>query len=78
MLKERFRELMLPSLADTGATQTIVSRQIYEKIPAESQPQLKKTSSLTGAGGDPVVELGKAVFDIRLERLCLKTRSCSG
>ena len=71
-VKGKIQGIDVTFIADTGATQTIVSRRIYEKIPAECRPQLKKTSSLTGAGGDPMVELGKAVFDIQLESLCLK------
>lgn len=53
--------------ADTGATKTVISDRVYKKIPEELRPKLKPTTKLTGACGTPMVELGKATFDIELE-----------
>ena len=51
---------------DTGATRSILSKRMFEKIPTESRPKLEKYHSLTGVNGEPLIELGKALFDIQL------------
>ena len=58
--------------ADTGATKTVVSDRIYRRIPESNRPALTKTACLTGAGGAPLVELGKATFDLELGPLSLR------
>ena len=58
--------------ADTGATKTIISDRVYNKIDPINRPELAKTSCLTGAGGTPISEMGKAVFSIHLGPVTLR------
>ena len=51
---------------DTGATRSIISRQVFEKMPFKSRPKLEKSNCLTGVNGEPLKELGKAIFEIQL------------
>ena len=51
---------------DTGATKSIISRSVYERIPQNLRPKLSKSSCLTSVSGEPLSELGKAVFEIQL------------
>ena len=49
--------------ADTGASQTILSKKIYDKIPSEKRPKLKRSvHNITCAGGSVLKEHGKVVF----------------
>lgn len=57
---------------DTGATKTIISEKTYARIPPDRKPQLTKSPRLSGAGGTPLMELGKAVFEIQLGPLQLQ------
>ena len=51
---------------DTGATRTVISDRIYNKLNPASIPVLKKTSCLTAACGTPLKEYGKGTFSIQL------------
>ncbi|CAC5405010.1 unnamed protein product [Mytilus coruscus] len=55
--------------ADTGACKTVLSEKIFNKIPLLQRPKLRKTSPLTGDGGESVKLLGKANFNIILGSL---------
>ena len=52
--------------ADTGASKTIISSGLYQKISAEERPPLSKSTMLRGAGGSPIREWGKGVFRLTL------------
>ena len=52
--------------ADTGATRTVISGRVYDKIPVGRRPRLKPSSCLKGAGGAPLREKGKAEFTLKL------------
>ena len=52
--------------ADTGASRTVISTKVYNKIAVEKQPKLESSSCLVGAGGLPIQECGKGHFVIRL------------
>ena len=57
---------------DTGASQTILSSKVYEKIPVDLRPSLQPSShNITCAGGTILKEHGKATFDFKLGNLCL-------
>ena len=57
---------------DTGASHTIISKRVFNRIPDDLRPKLVKTSSLIGAGGAPINELGKAEFELILGPLELQ------
>ena len=52
--------------ADTGASRTVVSSRIFQKIPAKDRPSIKGTVGLVGAGGTTITERGKAVVDLTI------------
>ncbi len=56
---------------DTGATRTIISDRIYNKLDPVNKPSLIKTACLTGAGGQPLREMGKATFNVQLGPITL-------
>ena len=51
---------------DTGAARTVLSRNAYLKIKEEVRPPLVESSSLIGADGHPLEELGTANFNVEL------------
>lgn len=57
--------------ADTGASKTLLSKRIYDKIPWKQRPSLSKSVHLVGASGKPLKEYGKAKFNLKLGDLCL-------
>ena len=57
--------------ADTGAARTVVSAKIFHKIPLSKRPTLQKSNILASANGQPLTELGKGVFTIKLGKLTL-------
>ena len=57
---------------DNGSSKTIISREVFYKIPADSRPVLNKTGSLKGPGGKPLSALGEALFTIHLGSLVLE------
>ena len=52
--------------ADTGASRTIISCRVYDRMDQESRPILRRSSALRGAGGAPIKERGKAAFRLIL------------
>ena len=57
---------------DTGASQTILSKKIFEKIPKECRPKLVYSAhNITCAGGATLKEHGKAVLNLQLGNLQL-------
>jgi hypothetical protein len=58
--------------ADPGAVRSVISIKAFKQIPSDKQPQLKKSSTLAGAHGQPLVELGKAMFSINLGQLTME------
>ena len=50
----------------TGASRTVISETVYNKISATKRPPLTKSSTLIGADGRPLVELSTAEFSIQL------------
>ncbi|CAC5386997.1 unnamed protein product [Mytilus coruscus] len=57
--------------ADTGATRTVISTKVFKKIPRANRPELQKSNSLASANGQPLKELGKANFELKLCPLLL-------
>ena len=51
---------------DTGDSRTLLSEEIYFKIPETRRPPFTKSSILVGADGNPLIELGTALFYIQL------------
>lgn len=58
--------------ADTGAARTVLSYKAFRKIPESQRPKLEKSRSLASANGQPLVEKGKAIFNLKLETLILE------
>ena len=58
--------------ADTGASRTVVSNRVFDKIKLEEQPQLRHSACLVGAGGTPIREKGKAEFELTIGPIKLK------
>lgn len=52
--------------ADTGASRTIISTRVFNKIRESARPELTKSVCLKGAGGVPIKERGKASFVLQL------------
>ena len=50
----------------TGASRTIISSRVYDKMKEKSRPVLKRLSTLREAGGSPIKERGKAAFQFTL------------
>ncbi|CAC5396051.1 unnamed protein product [Mytilus coruscus] len=57
--------------ADTGAARTVISTRIFKQIPQSDRPKLEKSNTLASANGQPLVEKGKAVFNLELGNLSL-------
>ncbi|CAC5368133.1 unnamed protein product [Mytilus coruscus] len=57
--------------ADTGAARTVISTHIFKKIPQSDRPKLEKSNTLASANGQPLVEKGKAVFNLELGNVSL-------
>ncbi|KAH3833445.1 hypothetical protein DPMN_106755 [Dreissena polymorpha] len=54
---------------DTGASRTIFSTRVYQRLPEGSRPSLSKGSSLKGACGTPIAEMGKGMFKLRFGKM---------
>ncbi len=52
--------------ADTGASRTIISSRVYDRLLDGERPELRRSSCLRGAGGSPIKERGKASFKLTL------------
>lgn len=57
--------------ADTGASRTIISNRVFQRIPEEKRPVLDQSMRLIGAGGTPIKGAGKAKFNLSLGPLDL-------
>ena len=57
---------------DTGATRTILSRKMYDRLLEGARPQLRGAALLRGAGGAYIKEHGRAAFKVRLGRMELQ------
>jgi hypothetical protein len=57
--------------ADTGAGRTVISSKLFRKIPNSKKPRLERSSALASVNGQPLSEMGKAVFNITLGNLTL-------
>ena len=55
--------------ADTGAAKTVISVKAFHKIPVSRRPELSKSNTLASANGQPLEEMGKGVFTIKLGKL---------
>lgn len=51
---------------DTGATRTIISERVYNSIPQAQRPKLKPSPTLSDATGQPLSQLGTAMFSVKL------------
>ena len=58
---------------DTGATKTVISEKIYNSIPQSKRPKLTKTAGLTEASGQPLLQLGTALFSVVLDGVQFST-----
>jgi len=54
---------------DTGASKTVISTKVFDRIETNRRPRLVKSACLRGAGGMPIREKGKAEFTLRLGTL---------
>ncbi|MES9884358.1 MAG: retropepsin-like aspartic protease, partial [Sedimenticola sp.] len=52
--------------ADTGASKTIVSTRVYDRMVKGERPELQRSTTLRGAGGSPIKERGQASFKLTL------------
>ena len=57
---------------DTGATRTILSRKMYDRLLKGARPQLRGAALLRGAGGAYIKEHGRAAFQVRFGRMELE------
>ncbi len=57
--------------ADTGASRTVISERVYNRMIDGKRPALSKTSCLVGADGAPIREMGKAMFNMQLGPLVM-------
>ena len=57
--------------ADTGATRTIISKRIFDRIPRKDKPRLVKAPDLVGPGGKPLLMYGKTNCKLTLGDLTL-------
>lgn len=55
--------------ADTGASKTLISTRVYQKIHEGIRPSLSKSASLRAANGEPIVDWGEAQFCMLLGSL---------
>lgn len=57
---------------DTGATISVVSQNIYNKMSMQEKPALNRSVSLMGANGLPITELGTGLFKLRIGPITLE------
>jgi hypothetical protein len=68
-LKGFVKDILVVFTADTGASRTLISSRIYNKIKEEVKPKLRNTTCLRAANGKPIVDLGEALFTMTLGTL---------
>lgn len=49
---------------DTGASKTMISEEVYKKIPENTRPKLSQTASFRSADNSNIQEYGKAVSEV--------------
>ena len=57
--------------ADTGATRTIISKRIFDRIPWKDKPRLVKAPALVRPGGKPLLMYGNTKCKLTLGDLTL-------
>ncbi|KAH3840323.1 hypothetical protein DPMN_113770 [Dreissena polymorpha] len=57
---------------DTGASRTIISTKVYQRIPEGRKPALSGSTSLRGASGVPIKEIDKGLFELRLGEMLVQ------
>ena len=65
-VKGKVNSIPVTFTADTGASRTIISTRVFERIEAEQRPELERSSWLVGAGGTPIKEWGKTELTLSL------------
>ena len=74
-LKGQIQGVNVIFTTDTGATRTIISRQVYEQIPESKRPQLEnKPLFMKGCNGKPVTELGIGLFQVHIASLVFERK----
>lgn len=49
---------------DTGASKTMISEEVYKKIPENTRPKLSQAASFRSADNSNIQEYGKAVTEV--------------
>lgn len=65
MYQEKLKTLK-SCLTDTGASKTLISEEVYKKIPEDTRTKLSPATSLRSADNSSIQEYGKAVFEVEL------------
>ncbi|KAH3803436.1 hypothetical protein DPMN_131697 [Dreissena polymorpha] len=71
-VKGSINEVPVIFTTDTGASRTIISKKVYRRIPEGSKPVLSGNTSLRGASGVPIKEIGKGLFELRLGEVSVR------
>ncbi|CAG2200883.1 unnamed protein product [Mytilus edulis] len=71
-IKGKIQNKPIVYTVDTGASRTVLSTKIFNQLNTGNKFTLSKSSSLAGAGGTPIKELGKATFSLKLGALELE------
>ena len=72
-VKGEIENIPVTFTADTGATRSLISKEIYDSLAEDNRPLLKKCCSLSGPGGDTLTSYGKAEFNIKFGMIFLKS-----
>ena len=59
-------------MADTGATRTILSDRVYQRMDPSKRPMLTGSTRLLGAGGTPIEVRGKGRFTLTMGSLVME------
>ena len=73
-VKGKINDVEVTFTADTGASCTIMSEKIFQKIIDKNKPVLEDCNTILGAGGQPLKTNGRAEFTIQLGNLHLKEK----
>ena len=71
-IKGEVENIPITFTADTGASATVLATKVYNRLAEDRRPVLKSSACLSGAGGCPLNELGKAEFNFKLDTLELR------
>ena len=72
-VKGQVHEFDINFTVDTGAARTVLSTQTFRRIPQFKRPNLKKSHTLASVNGEPLQEIGKAIFVIKLGKFNFET-----